>query len=316
MICKMINRDYQYMKRAERLDDFKIEGGSLYLFGHDSEERSHACADFVKAKQSDVTVLELEYVDKDKMHIVGSRNPDIPLGSQKAIMELIQMYNCRYIYIDVTGMNVRIAAALLLRIDNSNTEIHVVYAEPQKYNLEQYHKEGKDNEWAGVIDGIMPLPGFSNFADPNAEFFFCVFLGFEGGRFSHLLKEMQPMEELIIPVFGIPGFRIEYPYNAYWSNRKGLKDTDSSSNVKYASANSIVDAYMLLNRIKKESDNKKIIIAPIGTKPHTIAAIAFAIKNFNNVEIVYDNPKKIESRSEGIGIILDCNMSKLLKENP
>ena len=230
----MINRDYQYMKRAERLDDFKIESGSLYLFGHDSEERSYACADFVKAKQLDVTVLELEYVDKDIMHIVGSRIPDIPLGSQKAIMELIQIYSCKYVYIDVTGMNVRIAAALLLRIDNSNIEIHVVYAEPLKYNLEQYHKEGKDNEWAGVIDGIMPLPGFSNFADPNAEFIFCVFLGFEGGRFTHLLKEMQPMEELIIPVFGIPGFRIEYPYNAYWSNRKGLKESDSSSNVKYA----------------------------------------------------------------------------------
>ena len=127
---------------------------------------------------------------------------------------------------------------------------------------------------------------------------------------------MQPMEEFIIPIFGIPGFRIEYPYNAYWSNRKGLKDSDSAANVKYASANSIVDAYMLLNRIKKENDNKKIIVAPIGTKPHTIAAIAFAIKNFNNVENVYDNPKKVESRAEGIGLILDCNMSKLLKENP
>ena len=314
MICKMINRDYQYMKRAERLDDFKIKKGSLYLFGHDCEERSHACADLIKVKQPDVTVLELEYVDKDKMHIVGSIDPDIPIGSQKAIMELIRNY--KYIYIDVTGMNVRIAAALLLRIDSTNTEIHVVYAEPHKYHREQYHKEGEDNEWAGVIDGIMPLPGFSNFADPNAEFIFCAFLGFEGGRFTHLLKEMQPMEELIIPVFGIPGFRVEYPYNAYWSNRKGLKDSDSSANVKFASANSIVDAYMLLNRIKKENDNKKIIVAPIGTKPHTIAAIAFAVKNFNNVEIVYDNPKKNESRSEGIGLILDCNMSKLLKENP
>jgi hypothetical protein len=312
----MTNRDYQYMKRAERLDDFTIDSGSLYLYGHDHEERSYACANFVKTKQVDIIVLELDYVDKDKMHIVGTNIPDIQLGSQKAITEFIQKWGYKRVYIDVTGMNVRIAAALLLRIERTDIEVHIVYAEPYKYHTEQFHKEGNDHEWAGIIDGIMPLPGFANFADPNEEFLFCVFLGFEGGRFTHLLKEVQPMEELIIPVFGIPGFRIEYPYNAYWSNRKGLKDSDSSANVKYASANSIVDAYMLLNRIKKENDTHKMLIAPIGTTPHTIAAIAFAIKHFNDVEIVYDNPKKVESRSEGIGLILDCNMSKLLKENP
>lgn len=312
----MINRDYQYMKRAERLADFKIEERSLYLFEHDAEERSYACAEIIRANQADIAVVEVEYVEKDEMHVVGSSAPNIPLGSQKAISDLVQSYGFGRVYIDVTGMNVRISAALLLRLTSMGVETHVVYTEPKKYLSEQFHKEGEDHEWAGEIDDIVPLPGFSNIANPSDEFIFCVFLGFEGGRFAHMLHEMQPVEDLTIPVFGMPGFKIEYPYNAYWSNRKGLKETESAANVKYASANSIVDAYMLLNRILKEGKNMKMIVAPIGTKPHTIASIAFAITHFENVEIAYDNPKRTEPRAEGVGLILDCNMTKLLSENP
>ena len=312
----MINRDYQYMKRAKRLADFRIEERSLYLFERDAEVRSYACADIIKANQTNISVVELEYVEKDEMHVVCSSAPNIPLGSQKAITELVQSYGYERVYIDVTGMNVRISAALLLRLTNMGIETHAVYAEPDKYLSEQFHKEGEYHEWAGEIDDIIPLPGFSNIADPNNEFIFCVFLGFEGGRFAHMLREMQPIEDLTIPIFGIPGFRIEYPYNAYWSNRKGLKEAESAANVKYASANSIVDAYMLLNRIFKESKNKKMIVAPIGTKPHTIASIAFAITHFRNVEIAYDNPKKTEPRAKGVGLIRDCNMTKRLSENP
>ena len=304
------------MKRVENLADFKIEEWSLYLYGRDAEYRSYACADTISTNQTNITVIELEYVENDEMHIVGSSCPNIPLGSKKAITELIQSFGHKRVYIDVTGMNVRISSALLLRLSSTDLEIHAIYTEPQKYLSEQYHKEGEDHEWAGEIDDIKSLPGFLNFANSNEEFIFCVFLGFEGGRFTHMLREMQPMEDLTVPIFGIPGFRIEYPYNAYWSNRKGLMETESAANVKYASANSIVDAYMLLNRIHKGDKSKKMIVAPIGTKPHTIASIAFAITHFNNVEIAYDNPKKTEPLAEGIGLILDCNITKLLKENP
>lgn len=316
MIWEMINRDYQYIKRSESLSNFRVEENSVYFFERDSEYRSYACADILQRHQMSISVIELEYIDKDEMHIVGSDTPNIPLGSQKSITDFVLKFGCKHVYIDVTGMNVRMSAALLLRLNGIKVEIHVVYAEPQRYLPEQYHKEGEEHEWAGEIDDIVPLPGFSNIANPNDDFIFCVFLGFEGGRFAHMLSEMQPVNELTIPVLGVPGFRIEYPYNAYWSNRKGLLDTGSFTNVKYASANSIVDSYMLLNRLIKGNNNMKIIVAPIGTKPHTIASILFTISHFKEVEIVYDNPKKLEPRAEGIGLILDCNITKLLNENP
>jgi hypothetical protein len=119
----------------------------------------------------------------------------------------------------------------------------------------------------------------------------------------------------IYPIIGVPGFRAEYPFVTYWGNRLPLKSEDSWSNVKYAAANSIVDIYMILTKILHENLNAKIKLAPIGTKPHVIGAILFAIKHSRKVEIVYDNPKREKQRTEGVGLIVDCCVSKLLNEN-
>ena len=58
-----------------------------------------------------------------------------------------------------------------------------------------------------------------------------------------------------------------------------------------------------------------MIVAPIGTKPHAIGAILYAIKNPTKVELLYDNPKRSVQRTEGIGKILVCDISKLYSEN-
>jgi len=311
----MINRDYQYIKRFQNLEDLAVDENSLYLYAHDDEYRASVCAKFLMGYCRNVTFVELEYIDKDLMRIYGSTDEPIALRSGNSLSTFFKTYGFQRIYIDVTGMDVRMVAALLLRADEANLDIHVIYAEPQNYIMEKFHKEGADQEWAGNIEGIEPLPGFANFAISNDESVFCVFLGFEGGRFRHLISQMQPIYDLTFPVYGIPGFRIEYPYIAYWSNHKGMMDTRSAGNVRYAAASSIVDAYLLLRRIAKENKGKKIIVSPIGTKPHTIATIAFAIRHFKIAEIVYDNPKKTEARSEGIGQIFDCHLTKLMEEN-
>lgn len=312
----MINRDYQYIRRFMTLHEMFIEDNSLYLYGHDTDYRSSACANYLRTHARNVDVVELEFIPRESMKVVGEGFKPILLKSDKEMTAFFQDYGRKHIYLDVTGMDVQLVAALLLRSNNQGYEIHVVYAEPEHYITEQFHKEGEDHEWAGVIDGIKPLPGFANFANPDEQFIFCVFLGFEGGRFSHLITQMQPLEDYTIPIFGVPGFRIEYPYYAYWSNHKGMKKTDSSRNVRYASANSIVDAYLLLHKIGSDNQGKLIKVAPIGTKPHAVASIVYAMRHSRYVEVVYDNPQKSEKRSVGVGQIFDCNITKLLVEHP
>ena len=78
---------------------------------------------------------------------------------------------------------------------------------------------------------------------------------------------------------------------------------------------SIVDAYLTLDQIAKDNTNPYMIVAPIGTKPHAIGAILYAIKHRDEVELLYDNPKRSVHRTDGIGKILSCNVTKLLNEN-
>ena len=67
-------------------------------------------------------------------------------------------------------------------------------------------------------------------------------MGFEGGRFMHILENIEYSNKIIIPIIGVPGFRPEYPNIAYWGNKKTLEETESWKNVLFAKANSIIDA--------------------------------------------------------------------------
>ncbi len=100
-----------------------------------------------------------------------------------------------------------------------------------------------------------------------------------------------------------------------WGNRNQIKNTGCWQNLKYAEANSIVDIYMKLKQLSFDSRNPEMIIAPIGTKPHAIGAILYSIKHPDKVEIVYDNPKRSVNRTDGIGKILVCDITKLFNEN-
>ena len=92
-------------------------------------------------------------------------------------------------------------------------------------------------------------------------------------------------------------------------------NTGSWARVKYAMAGSVVDALFALKKIKRDhQDIRYWKIAPIGTKPHTIAALLFAILNPRDTEIVYDNPNRKKARTKGVGNISVTCISDLITE--
>ena len=165
------------------------------------------------------------------------------------------------------------------------------------------------------MNGVSPLPGMVNLTPDDNPKHFVVLLGFEGGRFSALVQDYNPVKEKIVPVVGVPGYRIDYPYFSYWGNNVQLLRTGCWQKMKYAEANSIVDAYLMLKQIASDSHSEHMVVAPIGTKPHAIGAILYALKHPDKVELLYDNPKRNVHRTQGIGKVLVCNVSKLFNEN-
>lgn len=314
----MINSDYKYTNIYSDVNNITLEPNSTYIYGYSTEERSHV-VDILKEKYKDsISFTQLEFIDEEKDLIEDKVSGAIySLRSKGNIKTLLSIYPSNILYIDVSGLNNRISAALLnnLLSNCEDIKVYVLYAEPASYKIKQFKSESVYIDLSEKINGIEPLPGFANIIPDDIDYKFIALLGFEGGRFTHLINNIQPAEDNIIPVIGVPGYRMEYPFVAYWGNRNGLITTGAWANVKYAAANSLVDVYLLLDKIHRKNPRCKIKLAPIGTKPHAVGAILFAIKHPKEVELVYDNPKRKIERTNGVGLIVICEVSKLIKEN-
>lgn len=321
-IITMINIDYQYSKIFTNIDDFSPLSGSKYIYGYSTESRSHTVDSIRLRSISDIEYVQIQLLEDEKDFIIV--NDDIQnkfnLRDSTSIKQIFLSNTKSVIYIDVSGLNNRITAALLNNVmklindDGLEMEVHIVYLEPKSYKIKQFSAKGVFNDLSEEINGIEPLPGFANIIPDDLDFKFIALLGFEGGRFTYLIDNVQPAYDNIIPIIGVPGYRIEYPFVAYWGNRRALKTTRSYENIKFAAANSLVEVYILLTRIYKNNAKSKIKLAPVGTKPHAIGAMLFAIKHPNDVELIYDNPKRSSVRTDGIGLLVECCVTKLFKE--
>jgi hypothetical protein len=311
----MIKDNYLYSTIYDNLADFTPERGSVYLYGHSAEERSYISEELIARFPSEITFIEIKEISHDIIKENYSNN-EYHLRDRVSISKFLSLFNATTLYLDSTGLNNRICAALLnnafsLFSTLNISDIKVIYAEPETYKVVQFSTEGIFHDLSESIDGIEPLPGFASIIPYNEnDTCLVALLGFEGGRFVYILEHVESSN--VFPVIGVPGFRPEYPFLTYWGNRRPLENGDIWSNIRYASANSIPDVYTLLTKFLKASPSGRLKVSPIGTKPHAIAAILFAIKNPLKVELIYDNPMRVKKRTEGVGKIVECSVYKLL----
>lgn len=321
-IITMINIDYKYSNIFTNIDDFSPSSDSKYIYGYSTESRSHTVDSLLSRCFLDIEFIKITQLEDEKDYITIDNDIEtkINLRDPSGIKKIFLSNLKSVIYIDVSGLNNRITAALLNNVmklinkDGINFEVHIIYLEPKSYKIKQFRAEGVFNDLSEEINGIEPLPGFANIIPDDLDFKFIALLGFEGGRFTYLIDNVQPAYDNIIPIIGVPGYRIEYPFVAYWGNRQSLKSTRSYENIKFAAANSLVEVYLLLTKIYQQTGKSKIKLAPVGTKPHAIGAMLFAIKHPNDVELIYDNPKRKSVRTYGVGLLVECCVTKLFKE--
>ena len=310
----MINKDYLYTKIWDNLSSVVLEPRALYLYAQDPEDRSRHCISNLSINNSDSIFEEISINDNDQM-VLSSNNSIVPLNSTDAIKRFFSSYTFQVLYLEVTGMCCRLVAPLMKFAIQNGIKTNIVYSEPKEYLLAEFQKEGLNKDLSESVEGVSPLPGFIRLVPFKEEPIFVTLLGFEGGRFSYLVTNKQPSYDKILPIVGVPGYRMHYPFETFWRNRNALKTTKAYECVEFAEANSIVDSYMTLKKISYDKREPNMIVAPIGTKPHAIGSILYAIKNPNKVELLYDNPKRNLHRTEGVGRILVCDITKLFNEN-
>jgi len=231
----------------------------------------------------------------------GGEDYFVPLRDVPMITEVVMQSD---VLLDITGLPHNVWAPLLRAAGESGTRTRILYAEPETYRAHPTPASATQFDLTESFEGLAPLPGFVRLSSPEDESkcLFIALLGFEGNRPERLVMQIDPLPA-VIPIVGVPGFRIEYPAFTIACNRTLLSEYRAGANLRYVRASCPFSMYEALREIHKDFPGYYMYIAPVGTKPHSVGAILYALKNPTHTEIVFDNPVRKSGRTSGIGVV-------------
>jgi hypothetical protein len=170
-------------------------------------------------------------------------------------------------------------------------ELFGVYAEPAQYQMET----ATEFRLSASFLGNQTVPGY---ARPNRnERSVVAFLGFEGERLNRILEEREHIKHLV-PVLGVPSYRPGWNLNSLASAGRVVTSYDALKDLRSCPAFSVHEAIALLEDLAQD---EPVLIAPLGTRPHTLATAIFASQVKKRASIAYDHPVEHVARSVGIG---------------
>lgn len=290
----------------QQLPDLEL---SHFVFGSEiKEDRAAWVAGALDATGS----AAMHRVDKvsDAVYRIDSLGLEFNLFESNDLARLATGFSGT-VGVDLTSLEHRVWAPLIRAFAASKMDFIVLYAEPREYR--------RSNELPGAIYdlslglGIEPLPGFARIGRrPDNEGYFAPLLGFEGARLGHILDQEEVEAGKTSPVVGVPGFRLEYSTNAFLANQTLLEKGHMGQRIEFARANCPFEAYHALQRIHARSPGRYLRVAPIGTKPHALGAVLYAIRNAEMVELIYDHPVRAPGRTGGVSVVNCYEVSAFL----
>lgn len=293
--------------------EFTPARDSVYIYGSSGEERSEKAREWTAKPEGMNYVPVLEQKPSSITVEVNGAPRSLSLRRMSDLQRFYDDIHSDTSYIDITGLSHHAWAPLLKVFLRPGNKVVVTYVEPRDYSFSHSPTEGDIFDLSERISGIAPIPGFATLSESGSEDDTCFvpLLGFEGTRLAYMLEEVKPPVDKVFPVIGVPGFRPEYPFYTYQGNKQALVLTKAWKNVHYAKANCPFSAFYKLQEIADRYPHNLIKVAPIGTKPHALGAVLFALANPRTVELVYDHPIRKAGRTSGTSRLLAYNVSSL-----
>lgn len=293
-----------HTRRFKCLTENDIHSNELVISAADATENRGQLPFWGTFSQSHPErVLWITQTDRDHISVQrGSANEFVvSLRDEQAISTIL---NSTHILIDVSGLQLHVWASLLKTAYERRLHTRILYVEPKSYKAHPSPASSTLFDLSITFGGLAPLPGFARLAGPDDEnkCLFVAMLGFEGNRPERLVLQIDPTPR-VIPVVGVPGFQIEYPAFTVACNRGLLDEYRAHSEVRYARASCPFEAFEALSEIRKSYPNHYLYLAPVGTKPHALGAILFAITNPETTEIMFDHPVRKAGRTKGVGLM-------------
>jgi hypothetical protein len=290
----MLRQQLISSQELSTVGDFYPTNGS-YLFQLSGEQRSEHVEGLMR-RASGVQFVRFEGNDDDCVTVAGGGT--ISFRRAREVRDFLTKLGPGTIYVDITGMSHEVWAPLARGGLELGLPMKVVYVEPQAYARSVAPRRGDVFDLSERIQGVAPLPSFATITD-EGEGCFVAFLGFEGARFSLMLNEMEPPQDLVYPVVGVPGFRPEYPFHSLLGNSVPLSRSRSFHRMRYARSNCPFSAYFALDEISSRHPAGTMQVALTGTKPHALGAVIYAVQHPRRVELLYDYVIRKPARTSG-----------------
>jgi len=314
-MTKLLSRPL-FTQRFEQPGHFTPEPGATYFYGRLEERSEHV--EGLKAAAPQVDFIELRELDWTEIAADIDGGERLSLRRRDHVQRLLSRVDSGLVYIDLTGLSHHVWAPLIRLALALSRPVRAVYVEPHSYQYSADHgMRGEIFDLSEQIRGIYPIPLFASLAEARREStWFVPFLGFEGARFAFVAEQMDPPPDRIIPVVGVPGFRIEYPFHSFAGNARVLGETRAWQRAVYARANCPFSAFFILQEIMTDRPGDHLRVAPIGTKPHALGAVLMACVAPQRIELVYDHPKRKPRRTVGKETCFVYSLSEFLLANP
>ncbi|MBI2768966.1 MAG: hypothetical protein HYX47_05060 [Burkholderiales bacterium] len=262
----------------------------------DLDERSKAAGTYVRANAKTTHMVRFDIAGhKNELRLNGTALRLAALkgrfaGVKSLLVEASSLSFPEILYVTLAAIYARIPA------------LRFVYVEPREYRrdiqgrlCDQRNFELSDNR------RFQAIPGFQTNLSETEVGQAVFFLGFEGSRLGQALEQQEVLRGWgKHAVFGVPAFSPGWEIDAMANNVQYLGKGDQ---VKYASAASADAAYRLLSTLlEQDKEERPILVAPLGTKPHAIGAALFLIENesMDRALLLYDHPTRSSGRSSEV----------------
>jgi hypothetical protein len=306
-------------------EEIELASGSLYVYQRSGEERS-ANQDRWLADQ-EVTSLELRAVAGSSTLLDIGERRRAPLRNRAELQALWTATEAQEICVDLTGIRNDVWAPLLRAALDAGLRVKALYVEPAEYRFAAKPRRGELFQLSDRREGLDQIPGFAALDAPGSETasVFVPLLGFEGARALHAFDELEPRSEDVVPIVGAPGFRVEYPMHTYQGNELFLEQGEHHTQITYAIANCPFAVYYRLEEIAGDYPAALLRIAILGTKPHALGAVLYAIaqegrrrEDRRRVGLIHDRPvvNPVGKRTTGTAHALLYDVSTFIEQVP
>jgi hypothetical protein len=283
------------MQRASDSSKLIHKSWDVIVIGEDLDERGIAAKEF--ARKHCTHVVECGYnPDTFELRLNGAtfqadnaEHAFKQLGTGRILLEATTL-----------GFAEVYLACRALRA-NGIAELSLLYVEPLEYSGPRNQLlRLRDFELSDEVPGYIPVPGATILLEDRRPQRGVFFLGYEERRLDRAMEDHPIVPSRTSVVFGVPAFQPGWEMDAFANNARVLRDRNISGGVHFCGAQNPLAAYEILVQVNKEREvGEEMFVAPIGTKPHGIAAALFAAENVD-VGILYDHPKRRQKRTSKV----------------